>query len=1278
MKRSKRVFAAVLSAALLCSCLPFSTVAAEPQQANMGFAQQFASPEGTAKPYIRWWVTPGLMNEQETRREIRQMAEAGFGGIELVAIVSMAPFGSDGWNQCMKWALEEAAACGITLDFTIGQGWPVKTPAVSDPDDVRSEQGLFYKNVSFEATEGQMIYHTASLPFPDEQFETNRPYELVAVTAAKQQDGVYDSDSAVDITDCVTGLENTSNIAGAALSWTAPEAGNWSIFYLYRQAISPVVSEWGASDPVIDHFNRESTEAVTDYWDSALMAGKMKALYEQNGGSIFCDSLEIGQASKDQSAFWTKDMLKEFEMRRGYDLTPYLPAIFMSGYYPCYSHQKETDAESDFDFGQVGTQIRQDFYDTLTELFTENHVAVIREWANSHNMQLRYQVYGASMEITEPSLATDIVETESWGHRDTLDMYRTQSGAVHMNGSGLYSTESAAVINLAWAQTWTGSHRAGNEKSGPYWSDDGSNYVYTENGNEDAGLLYHYNRQLATGVNRIVMHGFSYKSSMMQSWPGDSFMSMGNFPNEWDDKTPMWEHIDQMTDYLSRVQYVMQKGQADVDLAVYRNYNYEGYQAFDWPLSEIEKAGYTYDFTSPALLDLENAVVTEQDGRMVLAADGPSYKALILDQRNFTGEGGGTVASSMPVDTAEKILEFAQAGLPVVIVGEAPSLSGTFSGSQQGMLEQQQRLASVMQQLKQLPTVAVADSRQGITEALAQKKVVPDAAKEEPSALLSFHRTDIDADYYYLYNSDLNNPVSQKVSLKGEGRPYLLDPWSGEITPVAQYIQQDGCITLSVDLHPNSNLLIALAEDGWNDNTPNHHITHTTADQAVFDGDSLALRAARAGEYTASFDNGLSASVKIEEAPQPFTLDRWTMTLSSWSQGDTPLDTLKTELGPYELNGLKPWNELEGLQDAAGVATYTTTFDLAEGWETGLGAEIDFGRVSDTMQLTVNGLSIPNSDQLSNHVDIGRYLQAGKNTVTVRVTSNLANVKSNYTQEFGLIGPVTVTPYRQVSLRVPQVDKGILEKVIDYAQQQADSPAFDQVIPDVQESFASALQQAKEVYSDDSAAQQKVDLAWQTLMTEIHRLGFVRGDKTSLRLLIETAEEFQADISRYTPTTAVPFTEMLNAAKGVYNDVNAMQGDVSAAESNLLQAMLNLRYQADKSILEGLLSQAAKIDRSLYTSESVQAFDAAKDLAELAFINPDAAQSEVDDASKELQQAIDGLQVVSLSGRQIGVQGDNTLGTASGNVKTGDTSVAVVFSLLALAGAGLFLVRKKK
>ena len=133
----------------------------------------------------------------------------------------------------------------------------------------------------------------------------------------------------------------------------------------------------------------------------------------------------------------------------------------MEGFYPYYSHTKGADAASDFNFGTQGTQIREDFYQTLTELFTENHVAVIRDWAHTHNMQLRYQVYGDCMEVTEASLATDIVETESWGHFDNKDMYRTQSGVVHMTGSNIYSTESSAVKNLAWAQTWTGSLSSG-------------------------------------------------------------------------------------------------------------------------------------------------------------------------------------------------------------------------------------------------------------------------------------------------------------------------------------------------------------------------------------------------------------------------------------------------------------------------------------------------------------------------------------------------------------------------------------------------------------------------------------------------------------------------------------------------------------------------------------------------------------------------------------------------------------------------------------------------
>ena len=49
---------------------------------------------------------------------------------------------------------------------------------------------------------------------------------------------------------------------------------------------------------------------------------------------------------------------------------------------------------------------------------------------------------------------------------------------------------------------------------------------------------------------------------------------------------------------------------------------------------------------------------------------------------------------------------------------------------------------------------------------------------------------------------------------------------------------------------------------------------------------------------------------------------------------------------------------------------------------------------------------------------------------------------------------------------------------------------------------------------------------------------------------------------KYTPVTAEPFTTALTEAKAVKEDGDAMQDDVTTAESALLEAMMNLRYRA--------------------------------------------------------------------------------------------------------------------
>ena len=89
------------------------------------------------------------------------------------------------------------------------------------------------------------------------------------------------------------------------------------------------------------------------------------------------------------------------------------------------------------------------------------------------------------------------------------------------------------------------------------------------------------------------------------------------------------------------------------------------------------------------------------------------------------------------------------------------------------------------------------------------------------------------------------------------------------------------------------------------------------------------------------------------------------------------------------------------------------------------------------------------------------------------------------------------------------------------------------------------------------------------------------------------------------------------------NKDNAMAEEIETAENNLLNAMLNLRYKADKSILEEVLAEASKVDANAYTAESYAALQAAVAEANDVYNNENASQEEVDAAVTSVQTAMD-------------------------------------------------------
>ncbi|MBC5787472.1 family 78 glycoside hydrolase catalytic domain [Clostridium facile] len=332
----------------------------------------------------------------------------------------------------------------------------------------------------------------------------------------------------------------------------------------------------------------------------------------------------------------------------------------------------------------------------------------------------------------------------------------------------------------------------------------------------------------------------------------------------------------------------------------------------------------------------------------------------------------------------------------------------------------------------------------------------------------------------------------------------------------------------------------------------------------------------------------------------------------------------------------------------------------------------------------------------------------------------------------------------------PPVDtnKTILDKVIVEANHLKGTDEYNNAIPSVQQSFDKALEEAQNVYNNPSATQEEVNTAWQTLLKEIHKLGFQKGDKTALQELYDQVkdtdlsqyrdgaakenfktalanaetvladeEAMQKEIDKayndlkaayealekladksqlkalldecagyqeedYTPATWEVFAGIQEKAQEVYENANASQEEVNAAIDELLSGMLQLRFKADKSILETVIKVAGEIDGSSYTAESYGILQAAVAKANEVMADENASQEEVDAATTRVQEAMKGLVTVETPAENNHVDGTQTgqeSTTPKANAaKTGDFAPIAGLAVITLAGAALLLTRKKK
>ncbi|TDC45020.1 alpha-L-rhamnosidase [Actinomadura sp. KC345] len=963
--------AAVVAAGGLLGA-PAQAAQAAPGPLGGRAARGFARPEAAVRPRFRWWWPDGLVTPDEIRREIDQIAGAGFGGAEIVAVHHSIDdksvldpaghgWGTPAWNAGVEAALDQARRRGITVDLTIGPAWPAAVPTIT-ADDEAAVQELAYGTVTVAGGST----HDGPVPEPvaaPAEGVTRR--HLVAVHAVRidaangtRDETGLDPDSFTDL---------STEVTGGRISWTAPAGGDWALLSYWRRGSGQRPESGPHSAPdchVVDHFSRAGTRAVTAFWEARLLTRDIRRLIRRAGATLFEDSIELETAALN----WTPDLPAEFRRRRGYDLMPYLPVIVR--------HDEDTKFSYD---AATTSHVRHDFWLTVSDLFNEFHFEALAEWAHSIGLEYRAQPYGLETDAIHTAAIVDVPEGESLGFKN-LDDYRALAGGRDMGGRHILSCEAGAYQGGAYNTTWDKVLRT---MGGAY----------------------------AAGLNQTGLHGFSYATAPGAAWPGFAGFTPYDggigYSESWGPRQPTWRHVPDVAGYLARIHHTMQAGKSRVDVAVFRQKGYTktGIGA-GWFTKSGVPLGWTHQFVSAPLLELPSATVS--GGR--LAPEGPAYKVLFVEGDRFSGK-----ECTLPLGTARTMLKLTKAGLPLVFMGDwsAATVPGI---AREG---ENERLRAVLKDLFAQPRVRNVAAEEDVPGALDDLGLRPEVSYAQGSTLLTAHRQDRRTDYFYLCNGkhadNVKPPVAaidHEVTFTRSDRgavPHRLDLWTGEVEPIAVYREDGDRVTLRVALRPSEATVVMFARGG-------HAPSARSSDAEVrVDGRRLIARATTAGTYTTTLSDGRTVKTRIGAVPEARTLTSWRLRVEDMTPGGTARHDLR-------LDALKPWPEIPGLADVSGIGTYTTTVD----WPGGDGAVLDLGEVFDTCRVRINGRRLPPVSVLVPAVDAGPYLRRGRNTIEVEVATTLNNrlrvhdpdvYGTASRQAYGLIGPVRLVPYGEAVIR---------------------------------------------------------------------------------------------------------------------------------------------------------------------------------------------------------------------------------------------------------------------
>jgi hypothetical protein len=944
----------------------------------------FQNPPKTYRPMVRWWW-PGLdVEKEELLRELEDLDRSWIGGAELQPFLIGTPLDLEKRDmerakrthrfmqpyhyEMMSAVLDGAERLGLTIDITQNSAWPTGGTHISIEDSHKTL--LFGETMvkgpgpfagSIPPLKPLKMYFVLEklIPLLFNGFHLlqydPRDKQRIRVVAGRligpkgkftswkiRQSALLDLQSMVDLTSKID--------ASGQLEWQIPE-GNWQLFSFYEgtAGAAPLMdarSQPNATARVLDHFNHN---ALRHHLDAFL--GRGKEIFGHHFGrtfrAFFTDSFELISPMH-----WSDNFLQEFEKRRGYDLSPFLPAAYVPlkdvGYFT-YSNELNLP---NFDFsGGMGQRIRYDVQRTISDLFIDEFILTAAKWASENHLLSRVQGYGMLADPLRMLGNSHIPETEQLYGGGALHFLKLTGSA-----ASLYSRPVATSETLVWQER---------------------QYMTTPL-KWRVGL----DRLFESGINQVIYHGFPYRHP---DFPFPGFQPFASphtatgvvFSSDMSRDNPLlFESAPHLNAYASRAQYLLQRSRTQASIGIF-------YQLFDYP-----NGTYIQEELVRGVLDEQdtqmpkpNPIVQKilpQEGEVSgdrlwikqsaelgsqLVANGYYYqffneecllKARVENRRVLMGEATFEALvlfkeSALPAAVAQKLSEIALTGVPVLLVGSAPD-------HDPGYFEHEKR-DEIVREAAKASGAPVLENATQVMDALHKAQVQPQVGYLQPHPSIGFiHKVDRgNKNEYFFLRNRLRSEQSVEFTLASGTRvPIEFNLWKGTAARLPFNGDRPGTCRLNLYFSGYTSRMIALVEEQ----------------------DAAALP-----EAEPEIDE--SKLVTIQE------LHNFNFTAKKRLPSGKYLDVSLNALNPGD------WRAIPEIASLSSQGEYQIAIQLDQ-TDPGQRYFICFDRVCDRADIRLNGHDLPTLLVMPWRIEVTGMLRSGPNELIIKVTPTLRNTLVGY------------------------------------------------------------------------------------------------------------------------------------------------------------------------------------------------------------------------------------------------------------------------------------------